>query len=379
MAWIEKRERQRRAPKHGPAPKRYYVYKVYWRDPAKKVRSRTFDRKTDAELFARDVEHRKDHGEYVDPAAGAVTLAEMFEHYLSTADIRPSTQAKYEVLGRLYLVGEGLTKIDRLGDRPLRTIGKGDVRTFLAGLRSEEGKGAPTVESVARLLHRVLEVAVEDDRIGRNPAHGVQVQPSSRREPRFLTEVEVAKIAGQVPGRYKALVWTLALAGLRIGEASALRVGNLDLKDGTIRVVESSAEVAGRKVTGPTKSGKSRTVDIPPELRRMLAEHLEHFGNRFAPDSYVFTGEHGGQIRQNAFRTRVFQPAAERAKVNPLPTVHDLRHTSASFMGRANYTLLEAARQLGHGATTMTERYSHIYKEQRQAKVAALGELIRQT
>jgi integrase len=153
----------------------------------------------------------------------------------------------------------------------------------------------------------------------------------------------------------------LALGGLRIGEAAALRVGNV--KEKTIRVVESSAEVGGRKVTTSPKSGKTRTVDIPPELRKMLREHIRMHSNPFDPRSLVFTGPDGGQIRQNAFRTRVFQPAAARAGISPIPTVHDLRHTAA-------------AGQLGHGATSMTQRYSHVFPSERETKAARLGKLI---
>jgi integrase len=91
----------------------------------------------------------------------------------------------------------------------------------------------------------------------------------------------------------------------------------------------------------------------------------------------VFTGPEGGQIRQNGFRQRIFQPAAERAGIEPVPTVHDLRHTAASFYARAGLTLLEAAGQLGHSTTTMTARYSHVFPEHRQAKMGQLGALIR--
>lgn len=378
MAWIETRERRKRAPKVGPQPKTYRVFKVYWRDPAGKIKTRTFEKKAEALRHARGIEVRKDRGDYVDPDIGRATLAELLQHYVDTADIRPTTRAKYEILGRLYIEGDGLTKTEALGPRAIRTIAKGDVRTFLAELRTKERKGAATVEAVARLLHRVLEVAVDEDRIPRNPAHGVQVAAAQRREPRFLTEEEVKAIVQEVPERYRALVWTLALGGLRIGEASALRVKNLDLKGGTIRVMESSAEVGGRKITGATKSRLSRTVDIPLALRAMLSEHLERFGSRFDAESYVFTGDLGGQIRQNAFRTRVFQPAAIRAKISPVPTVHDLRHTAASFYARAGFTLLEAAGQLGHSAVTMTARYSHVFPSERQEKVGRLNQLIAQ-
>jgi hypothetical protein len=123
MAWIEERKRQH-----------HTAYKVYWRDPAGKVRTRTFTRSADAKRYAREVEHRKDTGSYVDPAAGNVTLAEAFDHMMVTAThLRPSTRELYAMHGRLYLAGGSL------GDRPIRTIGKADVRTFLAELAATKG------------------------------------------------------------------------------------------------------------------------------------------------------------------------------------------------------------------------------------------------
>jgi hypothetical protein len=45
-------------------------------------------------------------------------------------------------------------------------------------------------------------------------------------------------------------------------------------------------------------------------------------------------------------------------------------------MARAGFTLLEAAGQLGHSATAMTERYSHVFPDARQVKVGRLDVLI---
>jgi hypothetical protein len=112
MAWIEERKRQH-----------HTAYKVYWRDPAGKVRTRTFTRSADAKRHAREMEHRKDTGSYVDPAAGNITLAEAFDHMMATAThLRPSTRT-YAMHGRLYLAGERSVVAHP-------TIGKADVREF---------------------------------------------------------------------------------------------------------------------------------------------------------------------------------------------------------------------------------------------------------
>jgi integrase len=60
----------------------------------------------------------------------------------------------------------------------------------------------------------------------------------------------------------------------------------------------------------------------------MIREHLTKYGRPLDRDSFVFTGDREAQVRQNAFRARFFQPAARKAGIDPVPTVHDLRHTA---------------------------------------------------
>jgi len=196
------------------------------------------------------------------------------------------------------------------------------------------------------------------------------------REPRFLTQDEVRRIAEGVPEHYRALVSFLAWTGLRIGEASALRVKNLDLTVRTVRVVENSPEVRGRKYIGPTKTSKARTVRFGAGLAAMLKAHLAAYGKPLDPESFVFTSAEGGQIRQNNFRKRIFQPAAKRAGLKPVPAVHDLRHTAASLMARAGFSMREAQEQLGHSHATMTDRYTHLFPEDRERKIAALDAML---
>lgn len=62
MAWIRKR------------PGRAKPYEARWRDPDGRERSRSFDRKLDAQRFLATVEADKLRGSYIDPNAGKVTL-----------------------------------------------------------------------------------------------------------------------------------------------------------------------------------------------------------------------------------------------------------------------------------------------------------------
>ena len=54
-------------------------------------------------------------------------------------------------------------------------------------------------------------------------------------------------------------------------------------------------------------------------------------------------------------------------------TFHDLRHTYASFLNSAGVSLVEAARLMGHSATSMTETYTHLFKADLSETASRLG------
>lgn len=142
----------------------------------------------------------------------------------------------------------------------------------------------------------MFEVALEDDRIAKNPVQGISVPRWDRREPRFLTVDEVDRIGAAAPPRYRTLIYFLAYTGLRIGEPRSA-VSHLDL----------TQSVVGR---GVVAGGRSRGK----------------YGRLLRPNAFLFTGDRDAQIRQKTFRARVFQPAARRAGIKSTPTVRDLAH-----------------------------------------------------
>ena len=92
------------------------MYKVRYRDPDRVDRSRTFLRKVDAEAFAASVETDIARGQYLDPAAGKVPLAEWADDWFKTIrHLKPKTQEGYEGLFRKHIR-------PRLGRRSLASI-----------------------------------------------------------------------------------------------------------------------------------------------------------------------------------------------------------------------------------------------------------------
>ena len=183
--------------------------------------------------------------------------------------------------------------------------------SWLAGGAGQRGLSPSRAKHAYYVLFAVLEAAIQAGALLRNPAAGVRVPRSRRREMQFLSAAEVERLAEAITPPYGLLVRFAAYAGLRAGELSALRVKRLDLLRGTVRVVESASEVGGRLVLGSTKTYAQRTVRLPRFLRDDLAAYLA--SRTRDPDGFVFTAPKGGPLRHNNFYRRIFCPALTRA------------------------------------------------------------------
>jgi integrase len=329
-------------------------YRVYWKDPTGAARGKVFKRLSDARSFKRQIEHELDTGNYADPRRGRILLQELWDEYdaAPARPLAPSTRS-------LYRMQWGKHIAPRLGRRRINTLEPADIRRFLADLESD-GVGRAMIDSCFRLLRSVLAQAVRDRRISRNPASGVAPPRADARTMRFLTADEVTSIADEVPPRYEALIYTLAYTGIRIGEASALRVGSVDLLHRRLSITEAASEVDGVRVLGPTKTRMKRSVTMPKSLADLLTEHLALHSHLDDPGALVFTSAVGSPVGQHSFR-RLFRRACTRAGIDPLPRVHDLRHTAASLAIGAGAHAKMIQDMLGHAsALTTMNVYGHV-------------------
>ena len=344
MAWLQRLER-----------KAGVRWRVYWRDPAGKTHGKTFERRRDAEAFGQVMEQWKREGTYLDPRRGRVTLAAFVEEeFLTRSDLGETTKANYAGVWQRYVRPV-------LGQRRLDSITRVDVKDLVREVGGR-GAGDATIEMTVRFLSSVLGRAVDDERVVRNAARGMRVTRSRAREPRFLNDEEVGRLVAATPERYRAMVLLLAYGGLRLGEVVALRVGDVDTMRRRVTVVRSAVDVGGKRVEKGTKTGRRRTVAIPSVVADTLAEHLASYSRPMDPTALVFLSERGAPVQHANFRNRIFRPAAAAARLNPPPTVHDLRHTAAALAILRHAGVKQIQEQLGHSSVTVTlDRYGHLF------------------
>jgi integrase len=204
------------------------------------------------------------------------------------------------------------------------------------------------VHKAHRVLSLVLDLAVRDGRLPRNPAAGVRLPRPAIARKQFLTAAEVAALA-DASGRDRVLVYVLAYCGLRFGEATGLRVGDVDLIRRRLRIERSISDVDGHLVVTSPKSHHAREVPVPSFVAAMLVDLVA--GQ--PADAPLLTGRDGGLLRGNNFRRRSFDQAAASVGLAGL-TPHDLRHTAASLAVSAGANVKAVQRMLGHASAAMT-------------------------
>ncbi|WP_431278281.1 site-specific integrase [Leifsonia poae] len=168
------------------------------------------------------------------------------------------------------------------------------------------------------------------------------------------------------------MVLFLAYTGLRWGEATALRVRDVDLGRRRVDVHENAVEVSGIIHVGTPKSGESRSVPFPPFLAPLLATTIENK----APSQLVF-GDGNSHLHQPDRRRGWYVSAIARSqsadKTFPRVTIHDLRHTAASLAISAGANVKAVQRMLGHSSAAMTlDTYADLFDDDLDAVAVAL-------
>ena len=251
-----------------------------------------------------------------------------------------------------------------LGDALLTDITPSIVRRWHQGVMSSSGPTA-TRQAYA-LLRAILNTAVADELILRNPCQirGAG-QPNSPERP-LLSLEDAERLAAQMPANLQPLVHLAYWAHGRLGELLALRVGDVDLERGTLRIERQVIEVdhVGTRVTAP-KVGSRRTVHLPEPALDTLRDLLA--ARPADPDAPLFIRPDGTELR--AHHVHAAWAKARTAAGLDGVHFHDLRHAGLTLSAQAGATLAEVMRRAGHASPAAAMRYQHAADE-RDAVVA---------
>jgi len=266
------------------------------------------------------------------------TVATWAERWLSDGARRwqPATADDYRGLVVRYV-------LPRWGELPAKAVRRTDVAAW-AGELADAGRSPSRVRRAVGALSGILRYAVELGGLDATPTERLRlptprpapVRPMSVEEVERLAEAIAHPVfapaghgAGQPPERlYRPdlALWVriAAYCGLRAGEVLAMRRRSVDLERRVLVIDRSVVRDKGLRL-GPTKTGRTRAVPIPPPLVDELTEHL---GSRVGPDAdaLLFSTSTGGLVEHGRWYKAHFAPAVARGDLPARARYHDLRH-----------------------------------------------------
>ncbi|MGH3310776.1 MAG: tyrosine-type recombinase/integrase, partial [Streptomyces sp.] len=283
------------------------------------------------------------------------------------------------------------------------------VQAWLNGLqRTVSSPGY--IGSILQTLSSVLNAAVDDELIRKNPSRARSVKPPRKVRPRVQpwSAERVAAVIDALPGRVASMALLGAGAGLRQGEIFGLAVEDIDFLQGTVRVERQVKEIGRSPVYAPPKGGRTREVPLAPEVGAALSAHLKAYAAHEVslpwrtldgkPEAHrlLFTTTQHRQHSRSVFNQGTWKPALAEAEVIPPPVrtekgvryassredgMHALRHFYASVLLDAGENVRALADYLGHSDPGLTLRvYAHLMPEAadrtRKAVDAALGGVV---
>jgi integrase len=329
---------------------------------------KTFTARMDAEGWLRDERRMIERGDWTSPekrvaevVAQHVTLAEYAKTWIEERNVKPRTRIGYEALWENH--------IQPLGKVPLVHLTPESIRSWYFGLGSEHTRRNSHAYG---LLHAILATAVTDQLIATNPANlSRAMNPPTKRQPVILDVDQVAALADTIkPQRLRALVLVLAWTGLRWGEAIELQRRDVAVGCKAIRVSRAVTHRDGCRVDTP-KSGKGRSVIVPPHIRADIQHHLDtHVGKD--PEAQLFPAVRGCHLNDRVFRDYL-APALKGIGRENL-RIHDLRHFAGTQAARVG-NLPETMQRLGHSTPKASLIYQGIASGRAEEVAAALSRL----
>jgi integrase len=362
------------------------------RSDGSQTTKRGFTSATAARVACRRAVERVDRGEVRHTKQ---TFGDWWETWLRQRKpyLEPNAWRAYEVDGRKRLLPE-------FSDIRLDKLGIDQVRVWMeeqAERVEAEEIAAKTINNTLGSLVVCLNAAVKDRVIASNPALGIERLPPAHIEHDYLRLHEIPLYLDSCLEVYRPLAEVLVRAGLRISEAIALQIADLELEKtgGFIVVYRSHKKTRTRRTAnGSTKGDKFRSIEIGPGLSRTLQDQLARRAEMASGDQknapvfvmpvrtrkvdrgrWASAGDPEPFDRSTVSR-EWHKIALQDAALRDMP-LHSLRHTAAAAWLAGGNSLMYVQRQLGHADIATTERYyGHLERHVLAAGAVATEEAI---
>ena len=333
-----------------------------------------------------------------------LTVGALLDRWLAQVKVsgkRPRTWEAYEICVRVHLK-------PHIGHLRVADLAPSDVRDLYQTLASEPKRGDPDpdrvpltaayIAKVRSALRGALDLAVQDELVGRNVAALVRPPSVKKFRARPLTHAETLAVIAAMATHPHGPFWIFTLAtGFRFGEAAGVKLADVDLDDMTVVVDEITARLptdwrrqAGRGwELAETKTEASRRLQPLPAfgaaaVARQLelrAELKREAGDRWEEHGLLFTNRFGRPLRNDKLNERwhdLLKSIDLEGEGRQPVRLHDLRHTFGTLQRRMGTDLKAIQDLMGHASiVTTADVYVHGVPESLREAARRYDELLR--
>jgi integrase/recombinase XerD len=215
-----------------------------------------------------------------------------------------------------------------------------------------------TLRRLHSALHRLYDHLLQQGTISADPLRNIERPPAPQRFPKTLSEDQVVQLlnapdtTSALGLRDRALIETIYATGLRVSELVGMKLFELSLGDGVVRVFG--------------KGAKERLVPLGDlavdSLTRYLAEGRPALLKNRSSDA-LFVTRRGGAMTRQAFwlliKKYALRAGIPQARISP----HTLRHAFATHLLNHGADLRVVQLLLGHADISTTQVYTHVARE----------------
>lgn len=282
---------------------------------------------------------------------GYVLIQELLSHHAETTTVKNKATERYYMTWWT----------QRLKGLRLNQVTPAVIEAAQRDLLAQQ-YASQTVVHYLKALRHVLNMAVRDGTLERNPFARVQLVKVRNGKTRFLTNEEESRLLETLGPAYGPWARLAILTGLRLSEQFSLRWADVDFELGVIVLPE-------------TKSGKLQYAPMNDEAKTILRHrHIQQM-NRNEVSAFVYPSQTlVTPVDQRNFYSRVFRPAVIAAKLDGDGVDwHTLRHTFASRLAMSGQSEGTIAALLRHSTNALVRRYAHLSPSHLHAAVEVVA------
>ena len=326
------------------------VWWIEWYQDGQRKRERIGSNKSAAEQRLREVLSARAEGRYIKKSPDARTLFKnLAQWYLELPEVKAKRSYKRdkELIGNL---------LPHFGFKLLKDITPALVEAYRQKRLSEPSRRTPqtltapaTVNREVACLKTIFNKAVRNGKAEKNPVHGVKHLKENNERDRILSPEEYTRLLAHSSAHLKPIIKLAYHTAMRQGEILNLTWGQLDLREGFIRLRPED-----------TKTSEGRLVPLNRELMEMLQAMP-----RGLPGVRVFSYQ--GKAFGSSFQ-KAFEAARKQAGIEDF-TFHDLRHTAINNWRLQGHDFFRIMAVSGHKTMNVFKRYNTVSKEELRALV----------